>query len=184
MRSASDTSNCVPDFTLPLVLGESLSLHECLAERQGAVVVFWSGVCSHCVRYDAYLNEFEERFPTLGLLVVASRAHETRDQLRKTSGSRGLRFRLLHDADRTVAHQWFVRQTPTAFLLDSAFRLIYRGSIDNFKYPQDEDYTPYLDSAAREFLVGRTPEPSETATFGCPIESVYYEMPSIPTRSS
>jgi hypothetical protein len=74
--------------------------------------VFWSGRCSHCRRYDDYLNRLPERYPGLGLLAVASRQNESAQMLRATVVERGLRFPLLHDAERAVARVWLVEQWP------------------------------------------------------------------------
>jgi len=132
----------MPDFTLPLLDGGSLSPQSFLAGRKAAVVVFWSGICSHCRRYDDYLNRLTERYPGVGLLAVASRQSESAQMLRATVAERGLRFPMVHDADRAVAKAWLVSQTPRVFLLDPQCRLLYRGAIDNFKYPQDPEFVP------------------------------------------
>jgi peroxiredoxin len=168
--------DCLPDFALPLLGGGGLSLQAFLAGRRAAVVVFWSGVCSHCRRYDDYLNRLAEQYP-VGLLAVASRQHENAELLRATVVERGLRFPLLHDAGRAVARAWLVTQTPRVFLLDPHRRLIYRGAIDNFKYPRDPEYVGYLDAAIEAFLAGKAPPRADIPSFGCPIESIYYTMP-------
>lgn len=162
------------DFTLPLLAGGSMSLAGALAGRRGAVVVFWAGVCSHCVRYDGYLNGFAARHPELVLLAVAARQGEGADALRATIQGRGLTFPLLHDGERRVAHAWLVEQTPRVFLVDAERRLLYRGAIDNFKYPHDPAHCPYLEEAIADVLAGRAPRRREAPSFGCPIESVYY----------
>ncbi len=170
--------NQVFDFALPALGSQEFSrLSEQLPDKHGAVVVFWSGVCSHCVRYDGYLNDFENRHPSVALLAVAARQGESKEQLLAALSDRDLRFPILHDADRSIAHRCFVRQTPTAFLIDTNLQVTYRGAIDNFKYPQDPNYEPYLDAAIEALLGDRTPARTETATFGCPIESVYYRLP-------
>src|SRR5262245_45576436 len=133
----------MPDFSLPLLEGGHLSLQSLLAGRKAAVVMFWSGICSHCRRYDEYLNRLSERYP-VGILAVASRQNETAQMLRATVAERRLRFPIVHDADRAVTHAWLVAQTPRVFLLDPQRRLLYRGAIDNFKYPQDPEFVPYL----------------------------------------
>ena len=69
------------------------------------------------------------------------------------------------------------QQTPRVFLLDAERRLLYRGAIDNFKYPRDPGYLPYLEPAIDDFLAGRKIRRPETASFGCPVESVYYRLP-------
>lgn len=167
----------VEGFTLPLVGGGTSRLDEQLLGKRGVVVVFWSSICSHCIRYDGYLNDFQTRYPEVSLLAVAAREGESAPQLLAAHTQRNLTFPILHDAERAVARQWFVRQTPTAFLVDSNLHLVYRGAIDNFKYPQDPDHEPHLDAAIKAMLEGTTPDRPETASFGCPIESVYYNMP-------
>jgi peroxiredoxin len=167
----------MPDFVLPLLDGTSLSLPSFLAGRKAVVVAFWSGVCSHCRRYDGYLNRLPTIYPDLGLLAVASRQHESVPMLRATVAERGLQFPLLYDSERTVADAWLVQQTPRVFLLNPERRLIYRGAIDNFKYPADPDYVGYLDAAIAAFLAGQAPHRVDTPSFGCPVKSVYYTLP-------
>ncbi len=38
-------------------------------------------------------------------------------------------------------------QTPRVFLIDGERSLLYRGAIDNFKYPGDPEYLSYLEPA-------------------------------------
>jgi len=167
----------VPDFTLPAIRGGSVSLGEIVEGRRGALVVFWSGICSHCERYDEWLDTFEERHPELALAVVASREGETEDEIRRAAAKRGLGFEILRDADRAVARAFEVQQTPKVFLIDAQRRLYYRGAIDNFKYPEDPDHEPHLAEAIDAFLAGREIRRPETPSFGCPVSSVYYRIP-------
>ena len=165
------------DFTLPGVDGGQVNLSALLDGKKGAVAVFWSGVCSHCIRYDGYLNNFAERHPGLALVVVASRAGETPEQIRNTMTERGIHFPILHDRGSAVARQWSTEQTPRAFLMDAGRVLLYRGAIDNFKYPGDPEYVGHLEAAISEFLAGRPVRRAETSSFGCAIQSVYYTLP-------
>ncbi len=167
----------VPDFRLPRVGGGERSFGSELAGRRGAVVLFWSGVCSHCQRYDSYLNDFTDRHGELALVVVAARQGESDRDLERTAAERGLRFPILHDAELETAHAWYVEQTPRAFLVDGDRRLLYRGAIDNFRYPADPEHRPYFEAAIDDFLARRPVARPETPSFGCAIESVYYEMP-------
>ena len=75
----------VLDFSLADLEGSARSLHGELVGQKAAVVVFWSCVCSHCQRYDEYLNTFRERHPDIALLAVASRQQETPDGLRRAA---------------------------------------------------------------------------------------------------
>ena len=77
----------------------------------------------------------------------------------------------------TVARQWFTQQTPRAFLIDSGRKLLYRGAIDNCKYPEDFEYLAYLDPAIASLPAGAPGARAHTASFGCRIQSVYYLLP-------
>jgi peroxiredoxin len=167
----------VDDFTLPNVNGGRQSLSEFLNGKRGAVVAFWSGICSHCVRYDGYFNSFAGRHPDIALVTVASRHGETPEMIRSVAKDRGLTIPILHDTGSAVAKQWFTQQTPRVFLIDSNRTLLYRGAIDNFKFPDDPQHEAYLEPAIAAFLAGQPVPRSETASFGCAIMSVYYILP-------
>jgi len=165
------------DFSLAAIQGGTVSLSQTLAGKKGTVVVFWSGVCSHCVRYDNYLNTFEARRPELSLIAVASRHGETPEMIRATMAKRELTFTMVHDPGSVVAKKWFTQQTPRAFLVDAGRRLHYRGAIDNYKYPEDPEHADYLGPALDEFLRGEPVSKPETASYGCAIFSIYYILP-------
>lgn len=167
----------VEDLTLPNIHGGSQSLDEFLRGKKGAVVVFWSAICSHCVRYDRYLSTFNEIHPELSLLAIASRKGETAQQIRDFTVRRNLKFPILHDPDGSVASRWFTQQTPRVFLIDANRTLLYRGAIDNYKYSDDPNYAAYLEPAIQEFLAGQPLTRNDTASFGCAIQSIYYTLP-------
>ncbi len=169
----------VADFSLPDVIGGDRSLKGAVEGRKGAVVLFWSGICSHCARYDDYFNSFTAQHPELGFLAVASRVGETSDLIRKTIAERSLTFPILWDAGSKLAAAWSTQQTPRAFLLDPSLTLLYRGAIDNFKYAGDPSFVPYLEPAIADFLAGRPVARADTPSFGCAIQSVYYVMPKL-----
>jgi hypothetical protein len=175
----------LPNLNLPGV-GDGVlrSLDENLAGRRGAVVVFWSAVCTHCVRYDAYFNQFERSHPELAFYGVSTRFSETFDDVRKAVTDRGLRFPLHHSPDGVAAAAYLAQQTPRAYLMDAARRLLYRGAIDNFKYAEDPEYQPYLERAIGSFLAGEAIERPETGSFGCAVKSVYYSLPKMIERPS
>jgi len=177
MTETQEIGGVAVDFSLEDVSGGVRTLGSFLDGKKGAVVVFWSGICSHCVRYDPYFNGFSQRHAELGFVAVASRHGETLELIRKTVAERGLSFPILHDPTGAVAKGWFTQQTPRAFLIDGGRTLLYRGAIDNYKYPDDPQYAAYLEPAISEFLSGKTVTRNDTPSFGCAIQSVYYTLP-------
>lgn len=167
------------DFSLADLDGGIRNLRGELAGRRASVVVFWSGICSHCHRYDEYLNTFGQRHPDVALLAVASRQQETPAILRQTVLERKLTFPILIDPGGVVARQWATEQTPRAFLIAEDLSLQYRGAIDNFQFAGNPDYIEYLEPAISDLLAGRPIAQPDTASFGCAIQSVYYQLPKI-----
>jgi len=164
----------VENFTLESLAGDPVSLSGSLVGKRGALVVFWSSVCSHCQRYDGYLNAFVAEHPEIGLVVVACREGESTDDLRRVASERRLEFPIHADPERDLAHAWRVHQTPRVFLVSTELETLYRGAIDNFTYPEDPLHASYLETALAEHLAGGSIARSETSSFGCAIESVYY----------
>jgi len=115
----------------------------------------------------------------VALLAVASRQQETPDELRRAALERKLAFPILIDPGGRLAREWFTEQTPRAFLIAADMRLQYRGAIDNFQFPGDPDYVAYLEPAISDLLAGRPISQPETASFGCAIQSVYYQLQRI-----
>lgn len=140
-------------------------------------MIFWSGICAHCVRYDEYFNSFTESHPRLGFVAIASRYGETTEQMQAAVRQRRLRFPILVDRPGAVARQWHAQQTPRSYLVTPQARLVYRGAVDNFKIAADTDYVAYLEPAIASFLAGEPVARAETASFGCAIETVYYHLP-------
>ena len=173
-----EIGDVLDDFMLPESgSARTTSLSGALAGKRGAVVMFWSGVCSHCVRYDEYFNSFAEKHPDIALLVVASRHGEDAAMVEESRAERNLKFPILMDAGSKLARAWYTQQTPRVFLLDPDRKILYRGAIDNFKYPVDPQYEPYLEPAIAALREGKPVERTETASFGCAIYSVYYILP-------
>jgi len=161
----------VEDFGLANIDGEKVTLQAVLTGKKGAVVVFWSSICSHCSHYDGYLNDFMARHPEIGIVAVASRQRETASRLRTSAMKRRLTFPILHDPTGKVAERWFALQTPLVFLLDPNHVLLYRGAIDNHKLPRGREKAAYLETAIDEFLAARPVTRHEIANFGCTIEN-------------
>jgi hypothetical protein len=168
----------IPGFVLPLLGGGGeLGLTELLEDRRGALLVFWSASCAHCVRYDDYFNSFTSRHPELGFAAIASRVAETNQQMIAAARSRRLSFPILRDEGARIARLWLSQQTPRCYLLDESGRLRYRGAIDNFKASGDPERLEYLEPAIAQLLSGDPISRPDTPSFGCAIETVYYQLP-------
>lgn len=168
----------MPDFNLPLLDGSGeRTLQDYVDGKIGAVIVFWSAICTHCVRYDGYFNSLANSHPRIGFVAIASRYGETAEQILRAMNKRILHFPVLRDPSGSVAREWYSQQTPRCYLVDAERRLLYRGAVDNFKLPADDEYVAYLEPAIRCLLAGEPVARSETSSFGCAIDTMYYHLP-------
>lgn len=177
-REKQDIGDPVSPFVLPLLDGAGeRTLQSFLEGRRGALIFFWSGVCTHCVRYDGYFNGFQSLHPELGFAAIASRLNEPRATMLSAVRDRHLTFPILVDEGGQVARRWFSQQTPRCYLMGPARELRYRGAVDNFRMPADPEYRAWLEPAIESFLAGQPIARPETASFGCSIDTAYYRLP-------
>jgi hypothetical protein len=80
---------------------------------------------------------------------------------------------LLLDPRHVLPAQTGVTRVPEAVVLTAGGEVRYRGRVDD-KYSldgrrRDEPRTKDLESAIGAVLAGKTPDPSQTKAFGCPL---------------
>ena len=165
------------DFSLRDLKGNTVTLSQTLEGKKAGVVVFWSSVCSHCVRYGEYLSSFEEQHPDIPLIALASRHGETLADIDKVVANQKLRFRILHDAGGKIAKDWYTQQTPRGSLWTRGERSSIVAPSITSSTKRIRSTSSYLEPAIDQFLRGEEIAKPETASFGCAIQSVYYILP-------
>src|SRR5579864_4976237 len=93
-RVEQKIGSVLPNVELPLVAPGSGAwrLHDVARQHRGAMLIFWSSVCSHCNRYDEYLNTFAARHAGIAVAGIASRQGESEEDVSKAMAARGLTF--------------------------------------------------------------------------------------------
>ena len=156
-----------PDFSLPDLSGQT---HR-LSEYRGRIVIlnFWSADCPFAERVDlelaACLQEWGER---VALLTIAANANESQAQVAAAARARGLEPVLLGSMSE-VPDAYEAQTTPHLFVVDADGVLRYRGAFDDVTFRQRAATRSYLKDAVEALLAGRSPDPEETAPYGCTI---------------
>lgn len=102
-----------PDFTLPNVEQQQVSLKE-LNKRGPVVIVFYYGYyCSHCVTQLVGLNENLKKFEELGATIVAISEDASHETATKFAKYRGFDFDVLSDAENFTATKYNIYQPAT-----------------------------------------------------------------------
>ena len=156
-----------PDFSLPDLSGQT---HH-LSEYRGRIVIlnFWSAECPFAERVDwelvRYLRECSER---VVLLTIAANANENKAQMAAAARQRGLKAVLL-GCRSGLPDEYEAQTTPHLFVVDVEGILRYRGAFDDVTFRQRKATRSYIKDAIKALSAGRSPDPAETAPYGCTI---------------
>lgn len=117
-----------PDFTLPTLAGEDLTLSYVLAEKP-VVLDFWASWCPHCQRnmprLDALSRAYDGR-----IMVIGINMKEGPDAVRRFIDANGISYPIVLDTG-AVAAAYGIRYTNTHVLIaqDGTIRKILAGDI-------------------------------------------------------
>jgi peroxiredoxin len=159
-----------PNFTLEDIDDNKWTLYD--LKRVSAVVLYFCGTeCPLANRYIGRLNELNLTFLRKNVLVLAVNPNgvEPVAAIRKHAKDFGLTVNVLLDRDQRVADSLGVELTPTAIVLDSAFRVRYRGMFDD--NPTEAHVKKrYVRAAVQAILNGEEVDVKETEPWGCMVQ--------------
>ena len=110
--------NAAPDFILPDVNGQSVSL----SQFRGQVVVLniWASWCPSCRAETQDVAEFARQYRSRGVTVVGVNLREDAATVRAFAEANGIDYPLLLDSQGAVAAQYQVVGIPTTVIIDAA----------------------------------------------------------------
>lgn len=173
------------DFKMTNVDGQSWSLID-LAGKNGVLVIFTCNTCPFVVGREGRSEGWEGRYNgviaaarELGIGSVLVNSNEAKrkgddslEEMKKHARAAGYIAPYLVDEGHKLADGFGARTTPHVFLLDSEFRLVYRGSIDDNGNASDEVTERYLEEAMTRMISGKKIKPAITKAVGCSIKRV------------
>jgi len=136
------------------------------------IVVFTCNSCPYSVDVQQRLVDLDAKVRVWGGQLVAINVNKTAEdrfpamQTRATEA--GFRFPYLFDESQKVARDFGATTTPEFFLLDSQWRVVYMGALDNS--PDGKEITErYLETAMENLREGKEQQTTETLPIGCRI---------------
>jgi len=145
------------------------------SEGQLTVLVFLGTECPVSNGYAPSLNRLHAAYTASGVVILGVHSDPDVDAAvaRTHAKDYELQFPLVLDHDQRLAQACGVHRVPTAVLISSDGRLLYRGRIDN-RYEPNGVRRPQatvfdLRNAIESALAGQQPNPSTTEPFGCPL---------------
>ncbi|MFH1502195.1 MAG: TlpA disulfide reductase family protein [Candidatus Eisenbacteria bacterium] len=115
-----------PDFTLPNLAGEDVTLSELL--KEGPVIVdFWATWCKPCIKAFPDLQKVFDNYRDCGLRVLAVSIDGPRSSSKVGSliKSKGNTFEVLLDPSQKVAKKLHVTSVPRTVLINTDGKITY-----------------------------------------------------------
>ena len=167
-----------PDFKLPdVVSGKTISLAT-FSDKKALLVMV---ICQHCPFVKHVQNELAklgQDYVNKGLGIVAISANDVAnypddspEKLKTMAQELGFNFPLCYDESQEVAKAYTAACTPDFFLFDGAYKLVYRGQLDDSRPGNNIPVTGQdLRAAIEAILGGNTIKVDQKPSIGCNIK--------------
>jgi peroxiredoxin len=166
-----------PDFELPGVDDAVHHLARYLENYKAVAVVFMANQCPEVIQYLERLKQLQQDYQPQSITLVGinsndvvSSPEDNFEQMKAFAQIHQLNFPYLRDVTQDVAQSFGATCTPEAFLLDGQGILRYRGQIDDAPASAEAATQTYLKTAITQLLAGIPIVPSETESWGKPIQ--------------
>jgi hypothetical protein len=144
----------------------------CLILARAIVVIFTSNVCAYDGYYaDRLKTMFNAYRSNVQFLLVNSlqEAEESADQMKSKSDLWALGVPYLADKDQVWMKELGARKTPEVFVMDSDFKVVYSGAIDDNPQVASAAKEKYLKEVLDKLIAGKTVDVAAVRVVGCSI---------------
>lgn len=157
--------------------GKKVFLHS-FKKARGLLIMF---VCRHC----PYVKHLEKELAQLGkdyagadvgIVAISSNdaknfSEDAPEKLKEMAQNLSFTFPFLYDESQAAAKSYQAACTPDFFLLDSDFKLVYRGQFDDSRPGNNLPVTgKHLRAALDDLIAGRTISNVQKPSLGCNIK--------------
>jgi peroxiredoxin len=170
--------SAAPDFALPdVTTGETVTL-ENFAGKAGLLVIFMCRHCPFVIHVQDELAKIGQDFVPQNLGIVAISANDATKypddapaKLKEMRAELGFNFPVVYDESQAVAKSYQAACTPDFFLFDQAFKLVYRGQLDDSRPGNDKPVDGKdLRGAIAAVLAEQTVSQDQKPSIGCNIK--------------
>jgi len=135
----------VPEFTLPNIKGEQISLRQLLDRNEFVLVEFWASWCGPCIETIPALKNLHASYNEYGFEIVSISIDDNREAWVEASDEYDLpwvNLGELKDWEGEVATSYGVTGIPKKYLLDNEGQIVQKDpSIDQLKELLTKQYT-------------------------------------------
>ena len=162
----------VEDFTLLDYEGIQHSLSD-YSDSTAIVILFIATQCpvsnAYNSRMESIFNEYSEQ--GIAFIGINSNKQEDVEEIAEHAEENNLTFTILKDENNIIADEFAASFTPEVYVLNTDFKVLYHGRIDDSKR-ESEATTSDLTDALDEIIAGEEVSTPETKAFGCTIKRI------------
>lgn len=107
-----------PDFSLPDLDGNAVSLRGTTAENSVTLLNFWATWCPPCRAEIPDFVSFYQEFAEQGVAILGVNIQEPKQRVQDFAHQAGITYPVLLDVQGSVAQEYRVRAIPTTYVLD------------------------------------------------------------------
>lgn len=139
---------------------EKVSLND-YKDKKGAIVVFMTNGCYHCILYRDRIKAFQTNYAVKGFPLITINPsptyapEETMELMQKNAIKENYDFPYLRDPDQSVTFKYGVRYTPEVYVLlrkGDDWILQYVGPIDDDMENKKKEKLTYVDNVMNAIL--------------------------------
>lgn len=180
-KSKAKVGEKAPDFTLPTLDGEKVSLSDFTEQEQFVILEWINPDCPFCTRVhkEGLVNRMKKKLNklTYGNVVhieINSTHYMGAKKTKKYHEKHGISSIALMDKKGKVGHMYGAKTTPHMYVIDPDGVLRYKGAFDNDKdgNMSVQEKENYVVNAVRQIVEGEEVSPKNVKPWGC---SVKYE---------
>jgi peroxiredoxin len=142
-----------PDFTLPNIAGQNVTLSELL--KEGPVIVdFWATWCKPCIKAFPELQQIFDSYKGCGLSLVAVSIDGPKSASRVGAliKSKGNTFEVVLDTSQEVARKFHVGSVPRTVLINTKGEVVY--AVTGYRPENHKE----LEAAVKALIPGGCPK--------------------------
>jgi peroxiredoxin len=167
----------IKNFTLLNVTNQSVISLSDYNDKKVVVIVFTNNSCPYAKLYEQRIANLAKRYNTEGVAfllvnpcVSKTDKFETVEAMRKKIQNDKSLYPYLADTTQSLAIDFGVTRVPDVFVLkkmETSFRLVYKGSIDDNPQSAEDATNTFLSDAITAMLNNKSIKVSETKPVGC-----------------
>ncbi len=164
------------DVKMTDISGKSISLNDAKQEN-GLLVLFSCNTCPFVLKWEDRYNDIKAWADKnkVGMIVLNSNykkrsGDDSLEAMQQKAKEKGYTFNYVVDHESQIANAFGGQTTPHVFLFDSAFKLAYKGAIDDNYDNAAKVSKPYLKDAILGLATGDEIAVRETRPVGCSIK--------------